>query len=368
LFFKLRYTKNELENVNQIQNYVCLLRNISNFEKTKKYAIVAELCSSRHDTFQLSKFFLTLRNAYTKLYNTPSLYFRLISIDYCWASIHAILEILNQEKVIDYANRVYALSKGEIPLTHDKSWLCSCTSHTMNRFIRSIKKNIANDNDDKRFFGFAMSLMLNCQNLDSIKNCFRKICYICLSETQNDLCISSKHELESAIENRPVSKTIDSLIDESFKLAPNSEDDGSNSKSSNTNAKQSNTSKRIETESDQNFNNEKKRQIKESSPFTKEFLKIEEEVRFELEQIGNHHDSNFNTNKLYYPAFIKQLQEKFMPYCFIWASFTFKGLNLDHATNGIIEKEWGTEKSQEPDVLPHKHIFEKFKYIKGIKF
>jgi len=122
------------------------------------------------------------------------------------------LEVLNQEKVLDYANRFYLLSKGEISLTHEKFWLCSCTSHTMNRFIKSIKNNIATDNEDKRFFGFAMSLMLNCQNLESIKAYFKKICYICLSKTQNEMCIWSKNELESAIERRPANTVIDSLI------------------------------------------------------------------------------------------------------------------------------------------------------------
>ena len=85
--------------------------------------------------------------------------------------------------------------------------------------------------------------------------------------------------------------------------------------------------------------------IKNSSPFTKEFLLIEQEIKLNK-------STNLPENLLFNYAFIKFLQNNFMPYIFIWAGFVFRGLKtkgkngetITHTTQGSIEKHFGTTK------------------------
>ena len=130
---------------------------MANENEQKQYAMVGELCTDRHDTQEISIFLMQLRSMYQKFYSASNLYFRLICLDNCWASIHSFLSILNQETIEDYAIRVFKLAKGSIKANESKlSWLCSCISHTMHRFIKSIKLHITQDENvkvKKNFFG-----------------------------------------------------------------------------------------------------------------------------------------------------------------------------------------------------------------------
>ena len=84
--------------------------------------------------------------------------------------------------------------------------------------------------------------------------------------------------------------------------------------------------------------------IKSNSPFTNEFLKIQNETKID--------SSNLTENSLYNLAFIKFLQNNFMPYIFIWAGYVFRNLDaknkfgnaITHITQGTIEKHFGTTK------------------------
>ena len=125
-------------------NYFLLLKNYKqastyDFNTTKyKSTIIGDYISSEHDVYSISRFLNSFKDDYEHCYPKDDFKFRLICIDYSWASIHAVLKSFNQENVIDYPNRVFKLANDGI-IESDKSWLCSCVAHTMKRFSRSIK-------------------------------------------------------------------------------------------------------------------------------------------------------------------------------------------------------------------------------------
>ena len=69
--------------------------------------------------------------------------FRILGMDLSWATIHAALEILNGETIDEYADRIYEYSTSKSSeFTFTKTFLASCCSHTMHRFIRALKRQV----------------------------------------------------------------------------------------------------------------------------------------------------------------------------------------------------------------------------------
>lgn len=62
-------------------------------------------------------------------------------MDLSWATIHAALEILNGETIEEYANRLFDYSKSKTS-EFNKTFLASCCSHTMHRFVRALKRQV----------------------------------------------------------------------------------------------------------------------------------------------------------------------------------------------------------------------------------
>ncbi|CAF1137911.1 unnamed protein product [Brachionus calyciflorus] len=102
-----QYTKNLFNGgYKRILNYFMLLKNYNQSivvdGKTKhKTAIVGEYITSQHDVLSISSFLTIFKDNYEKCYPNEILKFRLVCIDYSWASIHAVLKALNHETVID---------------------------------------------------------------------------------------------------------------------------------------------------------------------------------------------------------------------------------------------------------------------------
>jgi hypothetical protein len=94
---------------------------------------------------------------------------------------------------------------------------------------------------------------------------------------------------------------------------------------------------------DEWYTHKERETIKEASPFTKEYLDIEE-------QTINHPDSSKPKNLLFYLKYLEFLQNNFMPYIFLWGGFAFRlldakdkyGYQITHITQGSIEKHFGT--------------------------
>ena len=163
------------------------------------------MSTSRHDSFRIGEMFRLLRFNYNKIYQSRNLTFRLIVSDLSWATIHAIVETLNLENIITYSCRVFSYSKEqpEGPGWEDKSWLASCASHTMHRFVRMTKKKVAFDSNEHRSLAFySFSLLLNCTTLHAAGVIFREIATVFGSETQTEVFKKSLKSVETLISER----------------------------------------------------------------------------------------------------------------------------------------------------------------------
>jgi hypothetical protein len=125
-------------------------------------------------------------------------------IDYCWPSIHSILKILNNETIYEYNDRIYYLAHGKIEAARDdKVLLISCVSHTSHRFSEALKKyKIFTDIDHRHFANKCFSLMLNCKELNEIKQIFRWICNCFLRQSNDKICQNARQSLQNIIQSR----------------------------------------------------------------------------------------------------------------------------------------------------------------------
>ena len=81
--------------------------------------------------------------------------------------------------MIEYCNRVFEVSNGKKQIKDfpNTSWICSCAAHSMNRFVRALKK--INKNDDVHHFAcYCFSLLLNSTDLNIMSRYFRLICLV----------------------------------------------------------------------------------------------------------------------------------------------------------------------------------------------
>lgn len=187
-----KYQKHDNFSFKRILNYFMILsaqineseQIIDSVQKKEKNPSVnvGELVSSEHDVRALTNFLNNYAFSYKILYE-EDIYFRLIILDYSWASIHAVLRAFCLEDVGDYAKRVFKLSKGEIEIDCGKSWLASCVAHTMKRFCRQLKSIKIDSSEIFHSFCYFFSLIVNCVDLEQIKTVFELICIVCLKKT-----------------------------------------------------------------------------------------------------------------------------------------------------------------------------------------
>ena len=143
-----RITKARAAWYNKIQNYFFLVKDLRNHEEGEKFRslLVNEMISSSHGTAAIALMIRKVKEYYESKYQKKLVY-RLVCTDYSWASIHAIIETLNGENGISYASKVFHLSRlkdlNEVDtFLKNRSWLVSYASHTMKRFVNSIKGKI----------------------------------------------------------------------------------------------------------------------------------------------------------------------------------------------------------------------------------
>jgi hypothetical protein len=108
--------------------------------------------------------------------------------------------------------------------------------------------------------------------------------------------------------------------------------------------------------------------LKAKSPFTVHFAQIQEEVSKSSEKFKEQEA----TNVFFCPEVIEHLFRQYMPYCFLWASFTLKNLSEDDITrftNGTLEKKFGTRKSRSKNHLklnPPQYAIDSEDYASGL--
>ncbi|CAF1096206.1 unnamed protein product [Brachionus calyciflorus] len=187
--------------------------------------------------------------------------------DFSWATIHAALEVFNNnENISEYSMRVYNLSRLKThPVSTNLTWLGSCNSHTMHRFVKLLKYK-----EERKFAILCFSLLVNCVDLETF-----------------DAIFNSIEKLSPSAE-----KTINfSLMSD---LKSNFEQDDQED---------------IEESSKETIF--KKNSIKESSPFTEHFNKIKESVLNTVEEIDEDENSGFVFRELNISRLTNGTIEKF---------------------------------------------------------
>jgi hypothetical protein len=155
---------------------------LKNFENLSEPGItVSETSTSQHDSPRISEMFLLLKNNYRKKFGTAPK-FRIIGMDLSWATIHAALEVLNGETIEEYANRIYEYSKINTS-EFNKTFLASCCSHTMHRFVRSLKRQVKFLEKEHRTFAvLCFTLLLNSLDFESSQLIFKQMCVVFLND------------------------------------------------------------------------------------------------------------------------------------------------------------------------------------------
>jgi hypothetical protein len=162
---------------NQILNYFMIVKNIA---KIKAPALpVCEKVSSSHNTVAIEEMFDKFIFDYKCVYPNEKLIFRLFISDFSWAIMHAALRAFNGEDMESYSTRVFELAQEKSSIDHPtKLWLSSCTSHTMGRFTRSLKKKVTFVDKEQREFAICcFTLLIDCLELASATSIFKLMVY-----------------------------------------------------------------------------------------------------------------------------------------------------------------------------------------------
>ena len=189
------------------------------------------------------------------------------------------------------------------------------------------------------YASFCFSLLLNSTTLTEATDNFRRICTVLLTPTLTHEVTEAKKHIQAALASRDKGDDEDS--DERGIDEPGDQQDDEDD----------------ETPSAKKFTT-----LKQESPFTQHFKNIEDTV------IANHMSAALGAedNVLYCPQVVNFLQDRMMPYIFIWGGFVLQGTQLTRITNGVIEKYQGTVKRRMPkNQLPHMHINSNFSFVHG---
>ena len=353
----------EITDNKRILNYFALFKGVNDFDKPDQSALIAELCSASHTTNKISSFFDMVKERYQNKYNS-SLAFRLAVLDYSWASIHGLLKSLNTETVQDYAKRVFALAKGEIEVDSDKTWFASCAAHTMKRFINSLNKQLNKDvsNGLKTFAILCFSLLLQSMSLSEFAEYLEHIFVVFNTEAYDDNVVKSEKFLRESISKRQINDFDEQKIEKEYNQSMSND---KHEQYDNLEDEYSINSANINSVNTNSANN-KKKTIKESTPFYDYFnRKINE---FQLKYDTQAGDARINP--FFCSEYFQLLNDKYLPYCFIWSSFTLQNLNADNninrITNGIVEQYNGFRKSlSKKNLLPHIYAMQSLNTVRG---
>lgn len=202
--------------------------------------------------------------------------------------------------------------------------------------------------------------MLNSTTLDQLSEYFRWICIVHLSQTRSELVDATEKSLIEAVRERPetlagIKKIVNGSIVFDRDLGATVFDIVDDLKE---------TQEEMSNDLDDSIL--AKQPIKHSSPFTRHFDQIKQHVEKDVEPNANL-SSVEEPNVHYNPSYVDHLLDKFMPYCFIWSGFVFKGMHLTRLTNGTVENFNKFVKSTSKGrVLPHRHMASQLEFIAGM--
>jgi len=229
--------------------------------------------------------------------------------------------------------------------------------------------------DQRRLAIFAFTLLLNSKTLKIIAEYFELICRLFLSKFATLRAKISFESIIKILSERPEEliqiKKIINKTEKSFKLQKEITNNSEvftalhlSETADQEEIREPEENNDVDIQDEREENNEKKRTIKESSPFTQIFYDIYKKCLLEITSEEDH--TSLPTNKYYFPSFIEKILDEQLPYCFLWASFAFQDLEFSRITNGTVENynRFRKERS-ELDKPPHRYVDSNYEMVSG---
>ena len=362
--------------LNRILTYYCVFQNTRFIGEQQGSFLAAEHTTSSHDVRSQTTFLWSLKFEYEKLF-CETLNFRFFVMDFTWTSIHSCLRVFNNETAIEYAHHILSLSKHEIKINKSKTYLVSCVAHTSKRFSKAVTEfcletNVLIAKDKHRHACLCFSLLLNSRDLQTITTYFKLICTYYLSKYKTDAFILADRQIKDSLDIRPkFNEDLNSIINHSFKsfveeqakvLGDNDIISVKNNDDDKSNQKQIDFDEDLTNDSEIEEITTNGKTIRDNSPFTLIFENLYEEIAVKIEQ---NNENNLDLNSKYNPKILDFILKKYMPYCFIWASFSFQDTNLTRMTNGLGEKHNQFSKSIGTRMAPSNYSNQAITVAKG---
>ena len=274
------------------------------------YALIAEnedgnsyplgvMLANGHTTGTITYFLTRICEAFKTLFHTP-LTPPLIVTDFSWALIHASLTSFAQSNIRDHLDRIWT----EVITPEDVNPVSStqfamCTAHVAKNWSSLLKQHIR-DKHVRKAYMWLLTKLAHCQNMTEVSKVFTDICRLAVSR-----------EPVEDIEMRVPSTSEEDEDEVNEEEAKEGEDQESSVRSC-------------------------KGPLRDSTPFGKFFVRLEENVA----QIVNQ-DSEI-TNKFYAPDLIKKLQTALLPLLPFWTLVTSRSERLP--SNAVVESFFKTVK------------------------
>ena len=184
-------------------NYTFLVKNYSLRDIEESSFQLGEFISSNHDVLPLTIMIMRMKYQFEK-FLSKQFNFRIFVCDFSWTLIHSAIESLNQISIIQYANLVMKLANDKLNKERsiEISWLASCMSHTMKRFTNFLKKDKIHG-QQYIYACYAFSLLANCTDIVIVKTYYQWIYIIFMSSVEDQLFISNRECLKTALRHRP---------------------------------------------------------------------------------------------------------------------------------------------------------------------
>ncbi|CAF1030492.1 unnamed protein product [Brachionus calyciflorus] len=319
----VKFNNSDLNKSNKLFNIFALLKDFRSIGlRNVKSLLISEMISSKFSPFQMVEFLSLIKKNYNDVHPKTELKFKYIIVDFLWECVHAVLNVFNNETVIDYSKRVYKHLE-DTDLKFDKSWVVTCASHSMTKFISCLKKKFK-DSKLRMIACFVFSLMLNSTSLEYLKKIFRLVCLAFLSRLRTDLNYSSLKEIQSLISRKSKDETEILKCLNSVEVTEKGFMD--------------------EQKKDIIYNLIDEATIREQSPFTELFQQVESDA---LKELSTETSASSTPNVYYSPEFIKFLQHNFMPFAFLWVNFGLSenSNQITRMTNGLLDQYIGLKKN-----------------------
>ena len=177
-------------------------------EKDWKSCLVGEYVTGDQSTASIENFLLFLSHAFYSRFE-ENLRFRIIVLDFCWATMQAVVHQFNRESVESYAHAVLEFSRAPqehlLELSKKRTFISSCAAHIMHRLARSIKP-LTSNSDILQLACFSFSLLLNSTELDMLKDIFNLIVIVFMSKERSPYLLEALSKLNDLINQRPSDK------------------------------------------------------------------------------------------------------------------------------------------------------------------